>query len=267
MAKSVVVYCNQPTSSGEYVYLFALDGVPAYVGKGAGRRVFAHERAALYHSSKTRWQSELARAINTGRSISVWILGEGLSTAEAKALEVCSIDQHGRRDLGTGTLYNRTAGGDGLSREDAIRIFKDPKTKRKLIRARARQARDSMYRARLSIAQRRSWADPEIRARRVAINRATLAMPGVREKQAASCAITNQRPEVRARRRAAAEALHKDPQYQLKLYAALRRAANEPGRKEQLREQMRARNQDPVYTKRRIEGIRRYWARLRARSK
>ena len=266
MTKPIIDYVNPPVQPGAYVYLFAFGGTPVYVGKGTGDRLYAHERAALHHSSRTRWQSELSRAIRKGLDITVTVLAEGLSTAEANALEVYVIEKLGRRDRDTGTLCNRTAGGDGLTREDAIRIFKDPRTKRKLLRARARMARDSLYRARLAIAQRRGWADPQIRARRVAVNRATLSRPGVREKMVASCAVTNQRPEVHARRSAAAKALHEDPQYQLKLYAALRRAANRPQRKEQLREQMRERNRDPDFTRRRIEGIRRYWGRLRARS-
>lgn len=266
MSDSIIQYLNPPSKPGAYVYLFSFDGVPVYVGKGTGRRLFAHEGAARNHTCKTRWQSALARALRKGVAVCADVLGEGLSTAEANALEVCLIDRYGRRDLGTGTLHNRTAGGDGLTREEAIRIFKDPVTRRKLMRARARHGRDALYRVKLALAQRRHWSDPRARERRSAISRAVMARPGVRERMLASCAITNRRPEVQARRSAAARALHQDPGYQLKLYSALRRAANRPERKALAAEQMRERNKDPEFTARRLEGIRKYWQALRAKS-
>lgn len=266
MKSNEVDYRNEPTRPGHYVYLFRLGKEPAYVGKGSGRRLYQHEQAALHHTRRTRWQLTLAKAIRKGTPVSVEVVAEGLTLAEANALEVCLISGYGRRDLRTGKLYNRTAGGDGLTREDALRVFENPATRRKLIRARERRARDPMYRARLSLAHRRAWADPKIRARRIAILRANHARPEVRAKMAATCAITNQRPEVRARRSAAAKALHRNPEYRLKLYAALRRAANRPARKAQARKQMVERNRDPEFTRRRLAGIQAYWARIRARS-
>jgi len=266
MKTNPVLYLSKPTKPGQYVYLFSIDDAPSYVGKGTGKRLFQHEQAARYHARKTRWQRVLAKAIRTGARVSVEVVAEGMSVEEANALEVCLISGCGRRDLHTGPLYNRTAGGDGLTREDALRVFAEPMTRRKLIRARQRTARDADFRARLSIAQRRAWADPAIRARRVAINRATLARPGVREKQVATCAITNRRPEVRALRSAAAKAMHRDPAYRLKFCEAMRREVNRPERKELARQQMRERNEDPEYTRRRLAGIKRYWAELHARS-
>ena len=259
MRRNPVEYRNEPTKPGKYVYLFSLDGTPAYVGKGGKDRLWDHERAALHHTRKTRWQRVLAGAIRRVVPVSVEVLAEGMSNEEANAYEVQLIAQYGRLDLKTGTLHNRTAGGDGLTSEDAIRVFSNPKTKKKLIRARRRTARDQLYRAKMALGHRRGWADPKIRARRVAINRATLSRPGVRAKQVATCAITNQRPDVKARRSEAAKALHRDPEYRQRLYTALRRAANRPERKEQVRQQMIERNKDPVFSRNRLEGIQRYW--------
>ena len=264
MKKNPVEYWNEPAKGGHYVYLFRLNGKPAYVGKGTKDRLWDHERAALHHRRKTRWQRVLAGAIRRGVQISVEVLSEGMSNAEANAYEVQLIARFGRLDLASGTLHNRTAGGDGLTREDAIRVFSNPKTRRKLIRARRRTARDPLYRARLALAHRRGWADPKQRPRRLAILRANISKPGVRERMIATAAITNLRPDVHARRSAAAKALHQDPEYRAKLCAALRRAANRPKRKAQLREQMRARNEDPEYTRNRLEKIQEYWARRRS---
>ena len=266
MKKNCVQYLNGPRQSGCYVYVFRIDGAEAYVGKGSNGRLWDHERAALHHKRKTRWQVVLASAIRRGKCITAEIVGEGMTADEANTFETQLIAKFGRLDLGTGTLFNRTAGGDGLTSEDAIRVFSNPKTRRKLLRARRRQWRDSLFRARLSIAQKRSWSDPKMRPHRLAVARATLARPGVREKQKATCAITNRRPDVHARRSEAAKALHRDPAYREKLYTALRRAAKRPKRKAQLREAMRKRNRDPEYTRKRLEGIQRYWKRVRARA-
>lgn len=266
MKKNAVEYRNEPAKPGHYVYLFRVDEEPAYVGKGSGRRLYQHEQAALHHTRKTRWQASLAAAIRKGRHVSVEVVAEGLTVEEANALEVCLISGYGRRDLHTGTLYNRTAGGDGLTSQDALRVFANPTTRRKLIRARQRTARDAGFRARLSIAQRRAWADPAIRARRVAINRATLARPGVREKQVATCAITNRRPEVRALRSVAAKAIYSDPAYRLRFCQTMRQVANRPERRERSRQVMLRRNRDPAFTRRRLAGIQKYWARIRTMS-
>jgi len=264
MRKSEIEYCNEPAASGHYVYLFRFDGVPAYAGKGKGRRLHEHERAALHHKRKTRFQSVLAGAIRRGVHVSVEVLADGMTNEEAQAFEIRLIARFGRLDLGNGTLHNRTAGGDGLTREDALRVFSNPKTRRKLLRARRRQWRDPLYRARLALAQRRGWADPNQRPKRLAILRANIAKPGVRAKMVATCAVTNSRPDVKARRSAAAKALHQDPEYRQKLCAALRRAANRPKRKAQLRQQMIERNKDPEFTRRRIEAIRRHFQQVRA---
>ena len=264
MRRNEVEYRNEPAAGGHYVYLFSFDGVAAYVGKGSKDRHRAHERAARHHRKKTRFQSVLAGAIRRGVHVSVEVLADGMTNDEANACEVRLIAEFGRLDLGTGTLFNHTAGGDGLTREDAIRIFSSPKTRRKLRRVRRRTARDPLYRARLALGQRRGWADPTTRARRLATLRVNNARPEVRAKMVATCAVTNRRPDVHARRSAAAKALHQDPEYRQKLCTALRRAANRPKRKAQLRQQMIERNKDPEFTRRRLEGIRRHFQQVRA---
>jgi hypothetical protein len=98
----------------------------------------------------------------------------------------------------------------------------------------------------------------------VAINRAIQSRPEVREKQKRSCAITNQKPEVKSGRSESAKKLHRDPSYRDRLYSALRRAANRPERIALARMQLSERNRDPEFMRRRIEGIKRYWAERRS---
>lgn len=85
-----------------YVYLFLrTDGTPYYVGKGTGDRQFKrrrHERAKL----------------PTDPTRNVRIL-DGMSEEDAHAWEMLLIARWGRKDIGTGILYNRTDGGEGVS--------------------------------------------------------------------------------------------------------------------------------------------------------
>ena len=92
-----------------YVYvLFRPDGTPCYVGKGSGRRARAHNSGNSHNAGVRRLASE------SGELPMVLIRGR-ISEAEAFSVEMALIAAVGRRDLGTGPLLNRTAGGDGVS--------------------------------------------------------------------------------------------------------------------------------------------------------
>lgn len=103
---------SQERPVGHYVYRYDLDGVPIYVGKGSGKRAWVHLiRAQADHGYKTSIQIEMTEQIRSGRTISVAIVQDGLSEADALALEVAIIEQIGRRSRG-GTLWNTMRGGE-----------------------------------------------------------------------------------------------------------------------------------------------------------
>src|ERR1039458_3516873 len=84
-----------------YSYLWLReDGTPYYVGKGHGNRAF---------SNKGRSAARCPRVRNR---IMIFPM---LNEAEAFESEVAMIDLFGRKDLGTGCLWNFTNGGDGQS--------------------------------------------------------------------------------------------------------------------------------------------------------
>ena len=82
-----------------YAYLRE-DGTPYYIGKGKGYRAF------IKHQKNIKIPKDKSRII---------FLKQNLIEEEAFKHEIYMIAVFGRKDLGTGILYNRTDGGEGSS--------------------------------------------------------------------------------------------------------------------------------------------------------
>ena len=94
-----------------YTYVYWVSGVPEYVGKGTGTRALRHCKGR----ARSSWARRIHAALSTGEAVRVELPFWG-SHEEALAEETALIAKYGRRDLGTGTLYNLTDGGEGSAR-------------------------------------------------------------------------------------------------------------------------------------------------------
>lgn len=88
-----------------------LDGTPLYVGLSRTKhRIKKH----LSGGTNPILANKIKALKIAGLSIDHEKVAEGLTRSEACEIEISLIAHYGRRDLGTGPLYNLTAGGDGL---------------------------------------------------------------------------------------------------------------------------------------------------------
>ena len=97
---------NPPPGFYDYLYLRE-DGSPYYAGKGKGIRAWVDHRVKI----DGKWSGVHTPKDQSRIVITHW----GLTELWSLAMERWHIRWYGRKDLGTGILYNQTDGGDGAS--------------------------------------------------------------------------------------------------------------------------------------------------------
>jgi hypothetical protein len=118
-----------------YVYTYLReDGTPYYVGKGKGRRAYLNGRIPPKPPQLDRIQ----------------IIKDNLTEEEAFALESKLIIYHGRKDLGTGILQNRTDGGEGVSGRIATPETIQKRVAKNIGKKRTQEQKDRMRQAQLN---------------------------------------------------------------------------------------------------------------------
>lgn len=159
-----------------YVYvLFKPNGVPFYVGKGAGHRATDHEREAKSTTRKTHKLAVIRKIQRDGLAVGYGIDSWHEDDASAIAREIALIAEIGRKDLKTGPLTNYTDGGDSpvigeqtRARNSAAqkRYFANPDSRKKTSEATKRYfAENPEAREELSRRARERCDDPAYRDR------------------------------------------------------------------------------------------------------
>lgn len=80
-----------------YAYLREKDNTPYYIGKGKNKRAYSKDHSVSLPKDKSK----------------IIFYHTNLTENDARKLERHYIKLYGRKDLGTGILYNQTDGGDG----------------------------------------------------------------------------------------------------------------------------------------------------------
>jgi hypothetical protein len=105
---------NTNNLNNYYVYAYLReDGTPYYIGKGSGRRVYSNRGRRIHKPT------DISR---------IQILEYYENEEDAFAKEIELIKQYGRKDIGTGILWNMTDGGEGT-------VNKSPETIEKIRQA------------------------------------------------------------------------------------------------------------------------------------
>ena len=118
-----MIFSKQNLPEGFYVYLYLRDdNTPYYCGKGSGIRAWHPHR----NKGTTNYIGGIHVPTDNNKII---IVSHRLTESEALSHEIKLIQHHGRKDIGTGILLNRTNGGDGatgrvLSKESRDKIKK-----------------------------------------------------------------------------------------------------------------------------------------------
>jgi len=109
----VYIYLD-PRKPGNYKYgEYNFDYEPFYVGKGKNNRYLKH----LHYNDSSIKTLNIKTILNENLKPIIIKYKENLIECEAFKLEIDFIKNIRRIDLGTGPLYNRTSGGDGLAGE------------------------------------------------------------------------------------------------------------------------------------------------------
>jgi hypothetical protein len=242
-----------------YVYVYrdprpTKSNLPVYVGKGTGDRDISHWSKGSHNKP---FQDFISHLKQRGLVASCERVFETEVEAEAFAKEIELIALYGRRNTGTGTLFNRTDGGEGAtgairSEEEKAhlsvefgRIWQDPVYRDKIIAAQKAVQGTPEARAMKSENSAAAWTNPEVREKRQtgikrsrstdvskaktsAQSKAQWSDPEYAAKQTANNQEIANRAEVKAAKAAAAKALWADPEWKAKMMAARKKKVATP---------------------------------------
>ena len=232
-----------------YVYVYrdprpSKNNQPVYVGKGTGNRDLSHWSKGSHNKP---FQDFISHLKQRGLVSACERVFETENEEEAFAKEIQLIELYGRRDTKTGSLFNRTNGGEGAS--GSIRTSEEKKSIGKFSKKRWE---DLEYRTKIIAAQKNIqntpkalkiksinskivWANKgkeiiasitaarntdKSKAKTSAQSKSQWANPEYAAKQTANNKEIANREEVKAAKRAASKALWSNPVWKAKMMEA-----------------------------------------------
>lgn len=197
-----------------YVYIYK-DPRPTknqqvvYVGKGAGDRAWYHWKKRV--RGNKGFGAFLALLRQEKLEPIIEIAREGLEEAEAFYEEMKLIEVYGRRDLGTGTLFNLTDGGEGLAG-----VIRTDEWRKNISESNSTPEKIALY----SEGQKRRWANPTFREQTIAAIRKALQDPEVIARRESGKAAFIHTESFRQTMSEATSKLWQDPSYVQKVTEA-----------------------------------------------
>jgi len=290
------------TPTHYYVYMFVVDGIPRYIGKGYGRRMHHHEQR-MFTGSHTMWLNYLRRCVALNRRVTVEIVADNMTSPEAFLLETQEIMRYGRRRLGEGPLMNYANGGEGHDSETVKAILSRPEVAEKMRIARATRYADPKnreaqrqriikmhanpehkaahaaavraatateeFKGKISKLSTAMWADPEFRGKQRERCKASMERPECRKALSDRSTESWKRQDVRDRRLAGMSKAANKPGYREKISASMKAHCAVPEVRDALIARMKSFHTDPVMQERITAGVRAAYAdpEVRARRK
>jgi hypothetical protein len=232
-----------------YVYVYrdprpSKNNQPVYVGKGTGDRDLSHWSRGSHNKP---FQDFISHLKQRGLVATCERVFETENEEEAFAKEMQLIELYGRRDTKTGSLFNRTNGGEGASgairtaeekeynRIDSLDKWQRPEYRAKVVAAQIKAQNTPEALETKSKNSKVMWAQQgdtlavsikearntkESKAKTSAQAKAQWADPEYAAKQTANNKEIANREEVKAAKKAAAKALWADPVWKAKMMEA-----------------------------------------------
>lgn len=193
-------------------YIYRMTHIPtgrSYVGKHICQLNKSPETDGYYGSGKV-WK--LIYSAHPKDEFKKEVLDEAVSLEEANEKEKEWIAKE--RNLRQGLCVNISAGGDGVSSEEATAMWKDPGYREKITKAVKERMKDPEVRAKYSKAFKEMWKDPEQRDK---VSKASKEMW--------------KDPEYRERQTQVSKEMWKDPEQREKFTKAFKEVWKDPGRR------------------------------------
>jgi len=213
-----------------YIYVYEIDGVVRYIGRGRGRRILHHlaavQKRSLSRASGAalrphRFYDRLENAIQSNAKIVGRMIHVGLTGDQAAAMEMQEIRKYPPEELWNTITAStpRICDAEWRARQSAGAklIMADP-DRRRAVSAKLKSYNDDpVLRQRKAEETRKRWADPAHREMRIQAQRRAFAEPAekARKRDATTKSWTD--PQTRAKRAAGLSAALAGPDYRAKL--------------------------------------------------